>query len=241
MVNSRTFVHFLRSLSIALAVTIIQSECDRQIGSSRRSFKLPLLASLKSLGFCPIRSRHSPIACLLRGLEHLGLAQTQDHHTILSEWYGLRYSGAVRLEWIHQYSAREFENYSNGALTPRLSAEASSNRHSSYDSRQEIFRPPPSIHCLLRYEEASSPKPDFRAHLQPFFEPSQHHVIILAFVVQVPACGCGGESVGVLCSKTHACGFASMRDTQCGASEESNGGSCWEAEFERNGETIVVI
>lgn len=66
-------------------------------------------------------------------------------------------------------------------------------------------------------------------------------MIILAFVVQVPAGGYGGESVGVLCSKTHACGFASMRDTQCGASEESNSGSCWEAEFKRNGETIVVI
>lgn len=143
-----------------------------KVGSSRGSFNLPLLASPKSLGFYPIKSRRSPIACLLQGQEHLGLARRQGHHTILSEWYGLRYSRAVCLGWIHQYSARKFKDYSNGAFTPRLSAEASSNRHSSYDSRQEIFRPPPSIHCLLRYEEASSPKADFRTHLQPFFEPS---------------------------------------------------------------------
>ena len=134
MMDSGIFVHLLSDLSNALTVTIIRSECDSHIGFWRRSFNLPLLASPKSLGFYPIRSRRSPIACLLQGLEHLGLAQRQGHHTILSEWYGLRYLGAVCLGWIHQYSARIFKNYSNGAFTPRLSAEARSNRHSSYDS-----------------------------------------------------------------------------------------------------------
>lgn len=172
MVNSGIFVHLLSYWSIALTVTIIWSECDSQVESTRRSFNLPFLASPKSLGFYPARSRRSPIACLLQGLEHLGLARRQGHYTILSEWYELRYSGAVCLGWIHQYSTGKVKDHCNGASTPRLSAEARSNRHSGYDSRQEIFCAPPSIHCLLRYKEAPSPKPDFRAHLQRFFEPS---------------------------------------------------------------------
>ena len=51
-------------------------------------------------------------------------------------------------------------------------------------------------------------------------------MVVLAFVIQVPACRCGGEAVRVLGSETHARGLASMRDAECSASEEGSGGSC---------------
>lgn len=44
----------------------------------------------------------------------------------------------------------------------------------------------------------------------------------------------------VLRSETHACCFASMRDAQCGSSEESPGSGCWEADMEWDGETVLV-
>ena len=64
-------------------------------------------------------------------------------------------------------------------------------------------------------------------------------MVILAFVVQVPASRCGGEPVRILRSKTHACGFASIRDTHTGANNEGTSGSYREADVERDGETAL--
>ena len=44
----------------------------------------------------------------------------------------------------------------------------------------------------------------------------------------------------VLRSETHAGCFASVRDAQCGAGEESGGGCCWKADGEWGGETVLV-
>lgn len=126
------------------------------------------------------------------------------------------------------------------AHTPRLCTESRSNSHSSHNSGQEIFGPSPVIHRFLDDEKCSSPEANLRAHLQPFFYPSQYRVVVLTLMIQIPPSRCSRKPMRILGSETHTCRFASVRDTQRGSGEKSPCGRCWEAEIKWDGETIFV-